>query len=191
MAQPQPYALVERKPPIAVVTMNKPERLNAFTYEERYELVERFRELERDDAVRVVILTGAGRGFCSGADVMALEFSPIYGRDAREKFYEPGGHFILPIYDFEKPLIRRSTGRPPARASRWRSAATSGWPPPRRSSHWHGSTAASCPTPAAPSSCPGSWARRAQPSWRSLARRSMRSKRSPWASSAGSWTPRP
>jgi enoyl-CoA hydratase/carnithine racemase len=58
---------------VAELTLNRPDRLNAFTPQMGAALVERFRELDRDDSVRVIIVTGAGRAFCAGADLGAGE----------------------------------------------------------------------------------------------------------------------
>jgi enoyl-CoA hydratase len=57
------------EPGIAVVTMNRPDRLNALNQELIAELHRTFDRLNADPSVRVVILTGAGRGFCAGADI--------------------------------------------------------------------------------------------------------------------------
>ncbi|GAA1845250.1 enoyl-CoA hydratase-related protein [Pseudonocardia ailaonensis] len=57
---------------VAVVTLNRPEVLNALSFEMRVDLVERLRALDRDPEVRVIVVTGAGRGFCAGADTAAL-----------------------------------------------------------------------------------------------------------------------
>ena len=54
---------------IATVTLHRPDKLNAFTVRMMYELIEAFDETDADDAVRAVIVTGAGRAFCAGADV--------------------------------------------------------------------------------------------------------------------------
>lgn len=54
---------------VATVTLNRPDRLNAATFDLGEALTEAFDRAERDDEVRVIILTGAGRGFCSGDDV--------------------------------------------------------------------------------------------------------------------------
>ncbi|NIH84537.1 enoyl-CoA hydratase/carnithine racemase [Amycolatopsis granulosa] len=54
---------------IATITLNRPARLNAFTLEMAHELIAAFDAADADDAVRVVVVTGAGRGFCAGADL--------------------------------------------------------------------------------------------------------------------------
>jgi enoyl-CoA hydratase/carnithine racemase len=65
--------LVEFHPEgVALVTLNRPERLNAVTIASGRELLRTLRDLDADPAVRVVVLTGAGRGFCSGADTEVL-----------------------------------------------------------------------------------------------------------------------
>ena len=54
---------------VAVVTLNRPEKLNAYSAQMRIDLSAALRRAEADDAVRVVILTGAGRSFCAGLDL--------------------------------------------------------------------------------------------------------------------------
>ncbi|MFI7698662.1 enoyl-CoA hydratase-related protein [Nonomuraea sp. NPDC049480] len=54
---------------IATITLNRPERLNAFTFTMRKELIDAFELADADDEVRVVVVTGAGRAFCAGADL--------------------------------------------------------------------------------------------------------------------------
>ena len=54
---------------IATLTLNRPEKMNAFTTQMRDDLVAAFDATDADDAVRVVIITGAGRAFCAGADL--------------------------------------------------------------------------------------------------------------------------
>ena len=63
--------LVERKNQIAILTLNRPEKLNAINLELKNELYQALSELEADDDVRVVIMTGSGRAFSSGYDISA------------------------------------------------------------------------------------------------------------------------
>ena len=65
---------------IATVTLNRPERMNAWTNRMNCELTAAMRACEADDAVRVVVVTGAGRAFCAGADLSAGEGSFAGGR---------------------------------------------------------------------------------------------------------------
>jgi enoyl-CoA hydratase/carnithine racemase len=58
---------------VATITLNRPDRLNAWTSVMNEELAAAFNSAEQDDAVRVVVLTGAGRGFCAGADMDLLK----------------------------------------------------------------------------------------------------------------------
>ena len=67
------------RPDIAVITLNRPEKLNALNYELVEDLHRMLDEIDRDDDCRVVVLTGAGRGFCSGLDLTAP--SPIDASD--------------------------------------------------------------------------------------------------------------
>ncbi|MGN6733992.1 MAG: enoyl-CoA hydratase/isomerase family protein, partial [Candidatus Binatia bacterium] len=65
--------LTERVDKVAIVTMNRPEKLNALSYELGCEIDEELTQLEKDDEVRVVILTGAGpRAFSAGGDIMQM-----------------------------------------------------------------------------------------------------------------------
>lgn len=64
-----PDLLYERTEHIATITLNRPERLNAISFEMLEALTARLNEAEADDSVRVIVITGAGRGFCSGLDL--------------------------------------------------------------------------------------------------------------------------
>ncbi len=80
-----PSVLVEHRNMIALVTLNRPEKLNALDYSTIDRLLGVLDELEADDALRAVILTGAGdRAFCAGADIQS--FAPSVDRaQARQK----------------------------------------------------------------------------------------------------------
>ena len=68
---------------IATITLNRPEKKNALTVEMREALIEHFQRVRFDDDVRVVVVTGAGDAFCSGADVDRMGDSD--GRAARQR----------------------------------------------------------------------------------------------------------
>ena len=65
--------LLEKNEGVATVTLNRPDRLNAVNDEIRAGLREKLDDACKDDEVKVIIITGAGRGFCAGADSRALE----------------------------------------------------------------------------------------------------------------------
>lgn len=65
----EPIVLVERDGPVAIVTLNRPDALNALSQALRAELVKTFADLATDDSVRVAVLTGAGRAFTAGVDL--------------------------------------------------------------------------------------------------------------------------
>ena len=75
------YALDETTG-VATITLNRPERLNALTFEVYDELRRTFYTLSDEDAVRVIVLTGTGRGFCSGGDVEDI-IGALFERDFR------------------------------------------------------------------------------------------------------------
>jgi 2-(1,2-epoxy-1,2-dihydrophenyl)acetyl-CoA isomerase len=63
--------LVEQQDGVVTITLNRPDRLNAMTWESWDELMDALRQASDDDAARAVIITGAGRGFCAGSDLVA------------------------------------------------------------------------------------------------------------------------
>jgi len=104
---------------IATVTLNRPDKLNAFTGRMRDELVAVFDATDADDAVRAVIVTGAGRAFCAGADLSASaqSFDFVAREDeARtserigEVFRDGGGVVTLRIFRSLKPVIGAING---------------------------------------------------------------------------------
>jgi acetyl-CoA acetyltransferase len=66
------------RPGIALVTLDRPERMNAMAFDVMVPLREALEQLSFDNTVRVVVLTGAGEGFCSGADLVDPGYLPIF-----------------------------------------------------------------------------------------------------------------
>lgn len=94
---------------IATVTMNRPERLNAMNPAMREQLVAVFDEIDADDGVRVVVVTGAGRGFCAGADVG--EGGTTFAYDEGDvRLRDGGGRIVLRAFDSLKPIIAAVNG---------------------------------------------------------------------------------
>jgi 2-(1,2-epoxy-1,2-dihydrophenyl)acetyl-CoA isomerase len=71
MTEPE-HVLLERRGAVAILTLNRPQRLNAFAAPTNRRLLALLDEIARDEQIRAVVLTGAGRGFCAGADLKAL-----------------------------------------------------------------------------------------------------------------------
>ena len=65
---------------ILTITLNRPDRLNALTFEVYRELTDTFATLGQEKSVRVVVITGSGRGFCSGGDVHEI-IGELFKRD--------------------------------------------------------------------------------------------------------------
>ena len=65
-----PFVLIDKpRPHVSLVTLNRPERMNAMAFDVMIPLREALEEVSGDNDTRVVVLTGAGHGFCSGADL--------------------------------------------------------------------------------------------------------------------------
>ena len=98
---------------IATITLQRPDKLNAFTRRMRDELINAFQEADADDGVRAVIVTGAGRAFCAGADLSAGPATFDYAKrdDADpEEHRDGGGRVSLAIYALKKPVIAAVNG---------------------------------------------------------------------------------
>jgi enoyl-CoA hydratase/carnithine racemase len=93
----------EARDAILTLTLNRPGRLNAFTEQMSQELVSAFDRADKDDEIRAVVLTGAGRGFCAGADLGAGGASFAYPDGAAHR--DRGGQVSLRIFESLKPVI--------------------------------------------------------------------------------------
>jgi enoyl-CoA hydratase/carnithine racemase len=96
---------------VATITLNRPERLNALTFAIYEELASTFRSLEKSDDVRAVVITGKGRGFCSGGDVEGI-IAELFARDARGllQFTRVTGALIQSICELRRPVVAAVNG---------------------------------------------------------------------------------
>ena len=104
---------------IATVTLNRPEKLNAFNTQMMKDMIAAFDATDADDAVRAVIVTGAGRAFCAGADLSAggqtFDYDTRGGEALAERtendlHRDGGGLLTLRIFDSLKPVIAAVNG---------------------------------------------------------------------------------
>ncbi len=103
--------LYQEKDAIATVTLNRPDTLNSLTFEVYHELTETFKALQTHPAVRVVIITGKGRGFCSGGDVNDI-IGELFTRDMQGilEFTRMTGDLVRQIRNLRIPVIASLNG---------------------------------------------------------------------------------
>ena len=98
---------------VLLITLNRPEILNAFNRDMMAEMIDALDKADADDNVRAIIVTGAGRGFCAGADLSAggNTFN-AEARDDREDGLQRdgGGRVTLRIFECKKPIIAAING---------------------------------------------------------------------------------
>jgi len=92
---------------VATLTLNRPDVYNALNDEITYELQDAFKKIAKDDQVRVVVLTGEGKAFCSGQDLKASGTAKRSFRDSLHQRYNP---LILAMRQLPKPIICRLNG---------------------------------------------------------------------------------
>jgi enoyl-CoA hydratase/carnithine racemase len=99
---------------ILTITLNRPERLNAWTAQMGSELIEAFDRADADDEVRAIIVTGAGRGFCAGADLASggetFDYRKRERMGAGAAPRDNGGQFTLRVFRSTKPVIAAING---------------------------------------------------------------------------------
>jgi enoyl-CoA hydratase/carnithine racemase len=103
--------LISTQDKVMTITLNRPERLNAYNLTMHEELLAAFDEVDADDGVRVVILTGAGRGFCAGADLGAgADTFDRTDKHDLETHRDGGGELTQRIFRCRKPVIAAING---------------------------------------------------------------------------------
>ena len=108
---------LERDPPLATITLNRPEKRNALSHALRVELAKAVGEIDADDAISVAILTGAGPVFCAGFDLSEFKQDPQAFADVVEQGEPPEGSIWTSgllmherLQSFGKPLIGAING---------------------------------------------------------------------------------
>jgi enoyl-CoA hydratase/carnithine racemase len=105
--------LTELDDGVLTITLNRPERLNAWTEQMRAELIDAFDRADANDEVRAIIMTGAGRGYCAGMDLAAGGETFDYDKrnpDGPPITRDGGGQFTLRIFNCKKPVIGAING---------------------------------------------------------------------------------
>ncbi len=101
----------DTKSSVATITLNRPERLNALTFEVYGELLDTFRALDTEPGVRAIVITGEGRAFCTGGDVNDI-IGPLFERDhdGLLEFTRMTCDLILAIRECRRPVIAALNG---------------------------------------------------------------------------------
>lgn len=108
---PMPEILLEIEGPVATITLNRPDKLNALAGTMRQDLVAALRDAGSNEAVRAVIITGAGRAFCAGGDVEFM--SGLQARGEAEEFgrlLDAGREVVVTIRNLDKPVLASING---------------------------------------------------------------------------------
>jgi enoyl-CoA hydratase/carnithine racemase len=105
------YVLLSHADHVGTLTLNRPDKLNAFAGRMRQEIADGVRELAGDDGVRVLVITGAGRAFCAGADIGYMrELTERADVDGFRDLVEAGREVVTAIRAAEKPVIASVNG---------------------------------------------------------------------------------
>lgn len=101
----------DRDTSVATITLNRPERLNALTFEVYGELRDTFRALDTEEGVRAIVITGAGRAFCSGGDVEDI-IGALFNRDEEGllEFTRMTCDVIQAIHECRRPVVAALNG---------------------------------------------------------------------------------
>ncbi|TVY84672.1 3-hydroxypropionyl-coenzyme A dehydratase [Lachnellula suecica] len=96
-------------PSIALITLKRPGKYNAFTNQMELDLVRAFADLDRDESVRAIVVTGDGKAFCAGADLDEGVLERMAG-EGRKEHRDQGGRVALAIHRCRKPTIAALNG---------------------------------------------------------------------------------
>lgn len=102
--------LTEQEGGVYIITLNRPEKLNAYNPAMQRDLIAAFQGVNQDDSIRAVIVTGAGRAFCSGADISGEAFAQWGSKDGKPGKRPAGQSITHSIYDCTKPIIAALNG---------------------------------------------------------------------------------
>ncbi|WP_276499559.1 enoyl-CoA hydratase-related protein [Pontibacter litorisediminis] len=100
--------LYEVQDGVATITLNRPDVFNAFNDQQSYDLQDALKQVSRDNTVRVVVLTGAGKAFCSGQDLKAI--ASASKRDLSESLEKRYNPIIRAMRNLPKPIICKLNG---------------------------------------------------------------------------------
>ncbi|MHA6252259.1 enoyl-CoA hydratase-related protein [Oceanobacillus sp. CAU 1775] len=98
--------LYEVKNNTAYITLNRPEKLNAFTEQMNKEITKAIKDVKRDDAVRCLVITGSGRAFSAGEDLGGLEEDINYANILRDRYHP----MLKELINLEKPVVAAVNG---------------------------------------------------------------------------------
>ena len=109
--QASPILLREDRGAVAILTMNRPDKLNALSNELLAAIMNALNEIEPDPSIRVIVITGTGRAFSAGADIAAFQKHLCAGpTDAVMHFMRPGHQMTRRVESFPKPIIAAVNG---------------------------------------------------------------------------------
>jgi enoyl-CoA hydratase/carnithine racemase len=102
------FLAIEKADGVGILTLNRPDRLNTYSVPMKDELLAALDDLDGDERVRAVVVTGAGRAFCAGMDLSGPD--PFSGDDEDARRRDSGGELALRLFASTKPLIAAING---------------------------------------------------------------------------------